>query len=139
VPDIGANVGLITAARHHLVFGRRGAGKTALLLEGKRLIEASGGVTVWLNMHTFRSEDWQTTFLWIANEVLSRLEGFVRGEPKLTNLATRILETKDRIISVVNSNQKTTRASSRPFMMLCLDSVRAQVLACSYSLTTSII
>jgi hypothetical protein len=109
VPDIGANVGLITAARHHLVFGRRGAGKTALLLEGKRLIEASGGVTVWLNMHTFRSEDWQTTFLWIANEVLSRLEGFVRGEPKLTHLATRIIETKDRIISVVNSNQKTTR------------------------------
>ena len=35
VRDAAANIAVATAPRHHLVFGRRGAGKTSLMVEAK--------------------------------------------------------------------------------------------------------
>lgn len=46
VRDTAANLAKATAPRHHLVFGRRGAGKTALLVEAKRQVEATGELVV---------------------------------------------------------------------------------------------
>src|SRR6266404_9647767 len=46
IPDAANNVSRATAARHHLIFGRRGAGKTALMVEAKRIVELQGHLSV---------------------------------------------------------------------------------------------
>lgn len=54
VEDPRASLGAVAASRHQLVYGRRGVGKTALLLEAKRIAEKSGHVAVWLNAQSMR-------------------------------------------------------------------------------------
>jgi hypothetical protein len=49
-----ANLAQLVSARHCFVFGRRGAGKTALLVEGQRHMREQGAVTVWLNTQLYR-------------------------------------------------------------------------------------
>ncbi|WP_328425464.1 ATP-binding protein [Streptomyces sp. NBC_00443] len=71
--DPRASLAAIGASRHHLVYGRRGVGKTALLLEAKRLAERDGHVTTWMNAHTLRLMDPSTAFLMVAETVLTSL------------------------------------------------------------------
>lgn len=54
IQDGQANLSQLVSARHCFVFGRRGAGKTALLVEGRRHVEEQGAVTVWLNTQLYR-------------------------------------------------------------------------------------
>ena len=42
IRDVTQTLNVATSRRHHLIFGRRGVGKTALMLETKRIVE--GGV-----------------------------------------------------------------------------------------------
>ncbi|WP_432170783.1 AAA family ATPase [Streptomyces sp. 1222.5] len=71
--DPRASLVAIGASRHHLVYGRRGVGKTALLLEAKRLAERDGHVTTWMNAHTLRLMNSSTAFLMVAENVLTSL------------------------------------------------------------------
>ncbi|MFD4788492.1 ATP-binding protein [Streptomyces sp. NPDC058459] len=71
--DPRASLAAIGASRHHLVYGRRGVGKTALLLEAKRLAEREGHVTAWMNAHTLRLMSPSSAFLMIAETVLTSL------------------------------------------------------------------
>jgi hypothetical protein len=66
VADVEERINLAVAPRHHLVFGRRGVGKTALLLEAKRLLEKEGALTLWVNMHPLRALGKEEAFLTIA-------------------------------------------------------------------------
>ncbi len=70
VRDTAASLAKATAQRHHLVFGRRGAGKTALLVEAKRQVEASGELVVWTNLQPYR---WST----LERAVLSTLRSII--------------------------------------------------------------
>ncbi len=54
VEDPRASLSVVSVQRHHIVYGRRGVGKTALLLEAKRLAENAGHVCVWLNAQALR-------------------------------------------------------------------------------------
>src|SRR5438067_9091263 len=54
VADVAETLKLAVSPRHHLIFGRRGVGKTALLLEARRLLEKEGALTLWVNMHPLR-------------------------------------------------------------------------------------
>lgn len=74
VKDAAANISLVVAPRHQLIFGRRGAGKTALLLESRRLVEKQGAVTVWLNVQTYRWEPADRLYLWFISELAIALE-----------------------------------------------------------------
>jgi hypothetical protein len=49
-----AHLTQLVSARHCLIYGRRGAGKTALLVEGRRRVERDGAVTIWLNAQLYR-------------------------------------------------------------------------------------
>ncbi|RYH54332.1 MAG: ATP-binding protein, partial [Alcaligenaceae bacterium] len=60
----------IAASRHHLVYGRRGVGKTALLLEVKRLVEERGNIAVWTNAHVIRHQDAESAFATVINAIL---------------------------------------------------------------------
>jgi hypothetical protein len=66
VADVAERISLAVAPRHHLVFGRRGVGKTALLLEAKRVLEKQGALTLWVNMHPLRDLSKEDAFLTIG-------------------------------------------------------------------------
>ncbi|MET7314519.1 ATP-binding protein [Streptomyces thermoviolaceus] len=93
--DPRASLAAIGASRHHLVYGRRGVGKTALLLEAKRIAERDGHVTAWINAHTLRRLTTSSAFLAIAEVTLSSIiqhAGSSQGESY-----TRLKETSGRV------------------------------------------
>jgi hypothetical protein len=69
VPDIRSSLAAVTAPRHHLIFGRRGAGKTALMIEAKRVVAAGGSGTVWMNLQSYRDQSADRIFLYYVREV----------------------------------------------------------------------
>jgi AAA ATPase domain len=69
IKDLAENLDSVMAPRHHLVFGRRGVGKTALLVEAKSLLEKRGSLTFWINLQTLRGFDASTAFLEIADRL----------------------------------------------------------------------
>lgn len=69
INDAAENIRVAVSRRHHVVFGRRGAGKTALLLEAKRQIEASGGLVSWINVQTLRGLSGAAAFLTVARRI----------------------------------------------------------------------
>jgi len=80
VEDASERRALAISPRHHLVFGRRGVGKTALLLEARKQLERSGALTLWVNMHTLRDFDKQEAFVTISLRLCDLAMGALRGE-----------------------------------------------------------
>lgn len=70
VEDPRASLAAVAASRHHLVYGRRGVGKTALLLEAKRNAERQGHVSVWFNAHVVRNLSAAEAFCVIAESAM---------------------------------------------------------------------
>jgi Cdc6-like AAA superfamily ATPase len=69
IRDAAENLRVAITKRHHVVFGRRGVGKTALLLEAKRQIEASGGMALWINVQPLRGLSAAAAFLTIVRRI----------------------------------------------------------------------
>jgi len=80
--------------RDHVVYGRRGAGKTSLLLNAKREIEARGDLAFWGNLHVLRDLPVEASFLQLADDLLHQAlawlqnrrpggQGFVRASRSL--------------------------------------------------------
>lgn len=78
IRDAGSNLAKVMSRRHNLVFGRRGAGKSALLVEAKSALEASGQIGVWINVQTYRTLPSGRVALWVANRILGTLSGVTR-------------------------------------------------------------
>lgn len=55
VRDAAENLNIALSPRHHLIFGRRGVGKTALMVEAKRNLERQNAITLWVNFQPLRS------------------------------------------------------------------------------------
>lgn len=77
--DPRASIQAITAGRHHLIYGRRGVGKTALLLEVKRSVEDRGDSTAWLNAQVIRDLPPAMAFLHLASEAIRGLQKRIRN------------------------------------------------------------
>lgn len=97
VADVAERLDLAIAPRHHLVFGRRGVGKTALLLEAKRRLEKDGVLTLWVNMHPLRDLKKEDAFLTIALRLCDLGLGALHRDPshgaaKLLNAVRALLE-----------------------------------------------
>lgn len=69
VEDPRASLSVVSVQRHHIVYGRRGVGKTALLLEAKRIAEEMGHATIWVNAQTLRRLDADQAFLVLAEKI----------------------------------------------------------------------
>ncbi|WP_080411181.1 ATP-binding protein [Burkholderia ubonensis] len=69
IKDVDERLNLALSSRHQLIFGRRGVGKTSLLLEAKRLLEKDGALALWVNMHPFRSLDAGKAFLTVVSRL----------------------------------------------------------------------
>lgn len=98
VLDAEENLNVAASRRHHLIFGRRGVGKTALMLEAKKLVESRGASTFWLNVQTMRSLSAYEAFLTTASRLCDLPSVVHAGRPKvpLSVLRSTILGEKIR-------------------------------------------
>jgi hypothetical protein len=76
IRDAADSLSAATASRHHLIFGRRGSGKTALMVEAKRAISEQGDLSVWLNLQTLRDVTAAQGFLWFVQELAASVQGY---------------------------------------------------------------
>jgi hypothetical protein len=90
VRDAEANLVRVRARRHSLIFGRRGAGKTALMLEAKRQVAEEGELSVWLNLQTYRREPVQRVVLWVAGRICDTLLTDLRPDAKQQVLTSTV-------------------------------------------------
>lgn len=67
IKDASETLNVAISRRHHLIFGRRGVGKTALMLEAKRLLIEKGAATFWMNIQSVRSLNAVKAFLTTAS------------------------------------------------------------------------
>jgi hypothetical protein len=66
IQDVEERIAVATTPRHHLIFGRRGVGKTSLLLEARRILENHGAYVLWVNVQSLRSLSVGHAFLTVA-------------------------------------------------------------------------
>ncbi len=70
VTDPRASLSAVRASRHHLIFGRRGVGKTALLLETKAWAVKRGHAAAWINAHVLRTLEPANAAATVANALI---------------------------------------------------------------------
>lgn len=75
IKDVDERLSLAVSPRHHLVFGRRGVGKTSLLLEARRMIESEGAHALWVNIQSIRSLSTSHAFLTVALRICDLILG----------------------------------------------------------------
>ena len=75
IEDVAERLSLAISPRHHLIFGRRGVGKTALLLEAQRVLELNGSNVLWVNMQSLRSLSASHAFLTVALRICDLMLG----------------------------------------------------------------
>jgi len=97
VEDIEERLKLAVSPRHHLIFGRRGVGKTSLLLEGKRLLEGNGAYVLWVNMHSLRGLDSKDAFFTIASRLCDLAIGAFHG-PEASAGSTKLLQAVRQVL-----------------------------------------
>jgi len=100
VRDSSNQLGLILTARNHLIFGRRGAGKTTLMVEAKRQLEAAGHATVWINMQTHRHATPEVAFVWILTSIIERLQ--THFDDRIPKVLLEISELKVHVDSLLS-------------------------------------
>ena len=114
IPNNTANIAAVTGTRHHLVFGRRGAGKTALLLEARREIMRHDHASAWMNMQPLRSEGVERTFLHVVRVLFESLVTEVHARD-LTHAQffERLNDMRNRVRAQLDRSALTTTAIRR--------------------------
>lgn len=99
VADAEERIHLALAPRHHLVFGRRGVGKTALLLEARRISETQGATTLWVNMHPLRSLSADACFLNVAVRLCELGMSIARAEKGASQQLTELRRQAEALLA----------------------------------------
>ena len=113
IQDVEESLKLAMSPRHHLIFGRRGVGKTSLLLEAKRKLEVDGACVLWVNMHSLRGVGVREAFLTVA----SRLCDLAIGTLLKSGTATSDV-LLNNVRNVIEQQQLTTQALKRPALIV---------------------
>lgn len=108
IKDAQASLNLAVSNRHHLLFGRRGVGKTALMVEAKRLVEARGAKTFWINLQTIRGLSAFEAFLEVARR-LSQLPSLINFDRQSESLSVREGRSIADRIDSVSANGKINK------------------------------
>ena len=105
VPDTAQNILTAITPRHHLIFGRRGTGKTALMVEAKGRVESKGYLTSWINIHTYSRESTERIFVWICLDVCEQMQVFYSKKektPQSLALISRLRDDADNLLAKQN-------------------------------------
>jgi len=103
VVDAAANLARVRARRHSLIFGRRGAGKTALMLEAKRQVVDDGQIAVWLNLQTYRRESVHRAALWIAARICDAILTALRDDRRRQLIHATASSTRSHIETLLGA------------------------------------
>ena len=102
VPDTAQNILAAITPRHHLIFGRRGTGKTALMVEAKKRVENQSYLSSWINIQTHRGEPINRILVWICLSVCERMQVFYSNRertPHLLTLISRLRDDADKLLA----------------------------------------
>jgi hypothetical protein len=101
---------VILTARNHLIFGRRGAGKTTLMVEAKRRLEDAGQITVWVNMQTHRHSSPEVVFLWVVLNIVERFQSYYGAS--VPRVLAELSELESRVRTLLGQSE-VTRGEAR--------------------------
>lgn len=113
IRDVRASVSAVTTGRHHLIFGRRGAGKTALLVEAMRQLDQEGAITCWSNIQALRNESADRVFLYVLEEVLGTVVTRLRSARKATVLSDMANDLYVRVGTLLNAKETDRTDAAR--------------------------
>jgi hypothetical protein len=97
VRDVAANISAATAPRHHLIFGRRGAGKTALMVEARRVVTEDANLSLWLNLHTLRHESVGRLYFTCVDRICDVIAVHFRDARSTPRVAVLASQLQDRL------------------------------------------
>jgi hypothetical protein len=97
IPDAAGNLSTAVAPRHHLIFGRRGAGKTALMVEAKRVVDQQGDLSLWVNLQTLRHEPAERAYIMISQRICDGIEAFYSQKGKAPQVLVKATVLRDRL------------------------------------------
>lgn len=80
----------ITAAANHIVYGRRGAGKSSLLLYAMRTRERERQPSVWLDMQVYQKRKDNRVVLDVFSEILRQLNELPERLPVYSHITTAL-------------------------------------------------
>lgn len=122
VRDARANIATAIAKRHHLIFGRRGAGKTALLVEAKRQVELDGALTAWVNVQSLRHQETPRIALLILDSITDALLSHQNLLPGASRTAAEVSRLSEQIrrLSSADKVSKTDVTRLYPLMQRTL-------------------
>lgn len=113
IKDAAENLRVALTRRHHLLFGRRGVGKTALLLEVKKQIEKSSGTVLWINMQILRGLDANRSFLTVLTRICELPEQIHRereSKPSSVSHAAKLSNSVQKLLDRVSlANEAVAR------------------------------
>ena len=95
VADTAQNLLTAITPRHHLIFGRRGTGKTALMVEAKKRVESEGYLSYWINIHPHRGLPANRIFVWVCHDVCGLLHVFYSGKKRTPQFLASISKLRD--------------------------------------------
>ena len=102
VPDTAQNIFTAVTPRHHLIFGRRGTGKTALMVEAKQCVENDSCLSYWINIHTHRRIPANRIFVWVCRDVCEQMQVYYSKKqrtPQLLASISRLRDDADKLLA----------------------------------------
>jgi hypothetical protein len=97
IKDVDERLSLAVSPRHNLVFGRRGVGKTSLLLEAKRMIENEGSHAIWINIQSLRSLSTSHAFLTVTLRICDHILGAYNNAEVSGSAISAVASLRDNI------------------------------------------
>ena len=113
VPDTAQNILAAITPRHYLIFGRRGTGKTALMVEAKKRVENQGYPSSWINIQPHRGEPVNRILVWICLNVCARMQVFYLNRERTPHILTLISRLRDDTDKLLAKQEISTDEISR--------------------------
>jgi hypothetical protein len=111
IPDAANNLLTVVAPRNHLIFGRRGAGKTALMVEAKRVIDNEGHLSIWVNLQTLRHETAQRAYVFICQRICDLIQTFYTRKDRAPQVLVSATTLRDELERLTSQNDLTEEAT----------------------------
>lgn len=109
IEDASGKIAQAIAQRHHLIFGRRGVGKTALLLEAKRRLEAGFSTVFWMNLKPLSGLKSNDAFLSVIRRLLSEIRTQTSAFGSKSNIDSSIEEASQKVNFLLESSSSEER------------------------------
>lgn len=106
--DSSTNLAAAIAPRHHLVLGRRGVGKTALLLEAKSRVVDAGQIASWTNLQVLRREPTPRMLLYMLDSLFEAVLQTASGVPRSSRTMAAVVRVYEDIAALLNLDEVTS-------------------------------